>query len=127
MKVADAVGQRQDLGQDVEIEGAEERELLVAALHVLTERGVGPGAQRRVRGVEAGNGSDRLDAVRAAGEGDREVRGRTLRDRHVIEVHLVFDVELLPVDARQRANAVVVGGLQAELMTLMVVLHLIAP
>ncbi len=74
MVPARAARDGEHLRDDVEIERGENRGLLVAAMHVLTEcRIVVPYAG--IDGGRAGQRPDIGDAGRPACEGDREIRG----------------------------------------------------
>ena len=54
----------------------------------------------RVRDLD----DETLDAIRTAGCRDGEIGRVTLRNRHIVEVHVVFDVELLPERAEGAAD-----------------------
>ena len=124
---ARATAHRQHLGNEVEIDGRKDRGLLVAALRVLAECGVGALTQTRIGRKGARYRSDRGQTVRTTGVSSRQVGRTALRDRQVIEVHLVVDVELLPIGAEQSAYPVVLVGGDAKLVALVLVLDCIHP
>src|SRR5262249_43792473 len=87
------------LRDDVEVDGREDRRLLVAALDILAESGVGRRAQVRIVREGIRHRSDRRQAVGSAGQRNREIVWIALWNTQVVEVHVVEDDELLPIAA----------------------------
>jgi hypothetical protein len=117
--IARSAGQCQYLRYQINIDGCEECRLPVATHNVFSKSGVGVQTQAGIVRIGAGNGSDRRQAIRAAGCRDGKVRRVTLWDEQVVEILLVEDLEVFPKSADETAYAVVLGGAQADLVALM--------
>src|SRR4029077_20327112 len=101
------------------VDGCKERFLLITALHVFAKSRVRIDAQARCRGESTVKWTDCRQTIRAPVRGAKgfvEIGPVALRDPQVVEVHVVIDDELLPVEAREPPDAVVGIGGEAQLM-----------
>ena len=102
---ARAAGHRERLRDQVEVDRGEPRGLLVAALQILAEVGVVAARGRVERRLDRGHVRE---ANRTAGKRRREVCRSARRDRLLIEVHIVLDLEVFPEGPDEAAQAPVV-------------------
>src|SRR5882757_8617742 len=72
-------------------------------------------------------GTHRSQTIRTAGEGAGQNLRAALWNTEVVEVHIVIDIELLPIQAGKPADAPVRVGADAKLVALMLVVDEVTP
>src|SRR3569833_493114 len=118
---------RENLRDDVEVGGYKRRPLLVTALHVFAECSVGISTQSRMGRKRSGNRTHRRQTVGAAGGILGEDFRAALGNAEIVEVHIVVDVELLPVQTGHSADAPDGIAADSHLVALVLVVDLVAP